>query len=60
MYWDKISSRSNYDKKMFEEDFSKGILKNTKEIKLPKKDDEVIFNFLKNQLIDSINYTTKI
>ena len=23
MYWDKISSRSNYDKKMFEESFRK-------------------------------------
>ena len=50
MYWDKISSRSNYDKKMFEESFSKGILRNTKEIKLPKNDDEVIFNFLKKSI----------
>ena len=45
MYWDKISSRSNYDKKCLKNLFQKGILKNTKEIKLPKKDDEVIFNF---------------
>ena len=64
IFWNKIGSRLFDEKKKFENSLSKAIssnrTKNFKDFSGIKNNDEFIFKFLKNQIIESINYSKKL
>lgn len=64
IFWKKIGSRLFDEKKKFENSLSKAIFsnraKNFKDFSGIKNNDEFIFKFLKNQIIESINYSKKL
>jgi|TARA_B110000444_G_scaffold248400_1_gene272217 sugar phosphate isomerase/epimerase len=64
VFWKKIGSRLFDEKKKFENSLSKAIFinraKNFKNFSDIKNNDEFIFKFLKNQIIESIDYSKKL
>jgi len=64
IFWKKIGSRLIDEKNQFEKTLFKAMNlnknKNFDDIKRIKNNDELIFKFLKDQIIESINYTKKL
>jgi len=64
IFWKKIGPRLIDEKKKFDASLSEAILANKeksfKNLNNYKNNDEFIFKFLKNQIIESINYTKKL
>lgn len=64
MFWNKIGPRMIEEKKNFEVSLSEAILANKEKtfenLSNYKNNDEFIFKFLKNQILESINYAKKI
>lgn len=64
IFWKKIRPRLINEKKKFNASLADAILANKeksfKNINISKSNDEFIFKFLKNQILESINYTIKL